>query len=137
MLLGPMMRLLDLRESELPDPMMRWMQTVDPDCEEDQEGAKEEETTDEADKPDRRRGGGDGGGVRGRSGRRRAQKNKAQNDMAPVESEAETVNTMPAAELPAPVHGESRAYDSSTMITPTALAPLVALCLCFLQARPH
>lgn len=129
------MRLLALRESELPDPMMRWMQTADPDCEEEQEGgAQVQETSGQEDKPDRRRGG--SVGAHGRGGRRRAnQKNKAQNDMAPVESEAEIVNSVAAPELPAPVHGESRAYDSSPRTT--AFAPLIALCLFLLHVRPH
>ncbi|XP_069938850.1 connectin isoform X2 [Cherax quadricarinatus] len=135
--LGPMMRLMSLRESELPDPMMRWMQTADPDCEEEEGNTKEDGTSQdgntEDDKNDRRRGG------RGRTnGRKRANpKNKAQNDMAPVEEimNSEAGSPIAEAQPPAPVQ-ESRAYDNASK-TSQALAPLVALCLFLLHTRPH
>lgn len=132
--LGPMMRLLALRESELPDPMVRWMQTADPDCEEEEEGVEDYEATDE-DSEDKKRAG------RGRNGRRRVkQKNKAQNDMAPVEAEPEPEQELgiPVAEdqPPAPVQEESRVYGSAAVTTPAALTFLITLCLVLLHVHP-
>ncbi|XP_042231234.1 uncharacterized protein LOC121872516 [Homarus americanus] len=129
--IGPMMRLLALHESELPDPMMRWMQTADPDC--DEEEAAQVDTVSE-DKQDKRRDHGHN------NGRKRAnQKNKAQNDMAPVEAQpnSDLESTAADAEPPAPVQEESRAYDSGAKTTEATIVPLVALCLILLHARPH
>lgn len=130
--IGPMMRLLALRESELPDPMVRWMQTADPDCDEEEEEVEEGEMTDE-DKEDKKRT------SRGRNGRRRVkQKNKAQNDMAPVEAEPEPEFGLPVAEHdpPAPVQEESRVYGSGEVTTPAVFTFLITLSLVLMHVHP-
>lgn len=132
------MRLLALREAELPDPMTRWMQTADPDdCPEEEggEGSPQSPTKEEEDKSGRRRGG------RIRNGRKRAnQKNKAQNDMAPVNNEVEPEPGRPLADAqpPAPVQ-ESRSHSGATTAASWASTGpvLLALCLLLLHAKPH
>lgn len=137
--IGPMMRLLALHEAELPDPMTRWMQTVDPDdCPEEEagEGSPQSPTKEEEDKNGRRRG------SRVRNGRKRAnQKNKAQNDMAPVDNEVQSEPGHPLADAqpPAPVQ-ESRSHNGATTLAswPSTGRVLLALCLLLLlHATPH
>nr|XP_045621403.1 connectin-like [Procambarus clarkii]XP_045621404.1 connectin-like [Procambarus clarkii] len=132
--IGPVMRLLALRESELPDPMMRWMQTADPDCEEGEEGQDGTTQGEASDKHDRRRG----DRTRNNGQKRANQKNKTQNDMPPGEEVTNPESGGPLAEAqpPAPVQ-ESRAYDNASKTSHTALAPLIALCVTLLHARPH
>ena len=108
------MRLLALREAELRDPMMRWMQTADPDdCPEEEsgQGSPQSPTKEDDERHGRRRGG------RVRTGRKRAnQKTKAQNDMAPVDNEVDSESGVPlaAAQPPAPVQ-ESRSHESGAV----------------------
>uniref|UniRef100_A0A0P4W729 Connectin n=1 Tax=Scylla olivacea TaxID=85551 RepID=A0A0P4W729_SCYOL len=135
--IGPMMKLLALREAELPDPMMRWMQTADPDdCleEEAEQGSSQSPAREDDERHGRRRGG------RVRNGRKRAnQKNKAQNDMAPVDNEVEDEPGMPLpdAQPPAPVQ-ESRSHENSAISWSHASPALLALCLLLLQHdQPH
>ena len=133
---GPMMRLLALREAELPDPMMRWMQTADPDdCPEEEagQGSSQSPAREDDERHGRRRGG------RVRNGRKRAnQKNKAQNDMAPVENEIESEpgRTLADAQPPAPVQ-ESRSHESGALSWGHASPALLTLCLLLLHAHPH
>lgn len=134
------MRLLALREAELPDPMTRWMQTADPeDCPEEEEGAEgspQSTTKEEEDKNGRRRG------SRVRNGRKRAnQKNKAQNDMAPVDNDVQPEPGRPFADAqpPAPVQ-ESRSHSgATTAASRLGSGPLLlALCLLMLlHTTPH
>lgn len=123
-----MVKLFALRESELPDPM-RWMQTAEPDC--DEETQQKESEAAEDDDAQKRRG-------RGRKSKK-VQKSKAQNDMAPVMAEDDHPqdSTKVVIDPPAPVQEESRAYDSGTSCPQAAMAPLLALCLALLYARPH
>lgn len=130
--IGPVTRLLALRESELPDPNQRWMQTVDPDCEEE-EGSEAPAKEDE-EKHGRRRG----GRVRSGGRKRANQKNKAQNDMAPVDSQPEPEPGMTISDAqPASVQ-ESRAHDSSAQALRVPLIQPLALALLFvLHALTH
>ncbi|XP_063594141.1 connectin-like [Penaeus indicus] len=126
--IGPMVKLFALREAELPDPMMRWMQTAEPDCDEETQ-EKEAEAEDEDDQQKRR--------GRGRKSKK-VQKSKAQNDMAPVAAEEHPQDSAKVViDPPAPVQEESRAYDSGASSPRAAMAPLLALCLALLYARPH
>lgn len=131
------MRLLALREAELPDPMMRWMQTADPDdCPEEEsgQGSPQSPTKEDDERHGRRRGN------RVRNGRKRAnQKNKAQNDMAPVDNEVDPEPGRPlaGAQHPAPVQ-ESRSHDSGAVSWSCTSPVLLALCMLLLvNARPH
>lgn len=148
--IGPMTKLFALHESELPDPMMRWMQTADPDCEEDQpehqmpvmeeknkkkeeeeavvddgEGEEEKEKTTLAgvEPKERKRG-------RGR-GRKKVERNKAQNDrpMVPLEAVTEAQDEKVIVVAPAPVQEESRAYDTAASAAKTPVTAILALCL--------
>ncbi|XP_037791804.1 uncharacterized protein LOC119587125 [Penaeus monodon] len=126
--IGPMVKLFALRESELPDPMTRWMQTAEPDC--DEEAQEKENEAEDADDQQKRRG-------RGRKSKK-VQKSKAQNDMAPVAAEEHPQDSAKVViDPPAPVQEESRAYDSGASSPRAAVAPLLALCLALLYARPH
>lgn len=133
------MRLLALREAELPDPMTRWMQTVDPDdCPEDEvgEGSPQSPTKEEEDKGGKRRGN------RVRNGRKRAnQKNKPQNDMTPPmdnDVHSDLGHPLANAQPPAPVQ-ESRSHNGATTSAswPSTGPVLLALCLLLLHATPH
>lgn len=131
-----MMRLLALREAELPDPMMRWMQTADPDdCPEEEagQGSPQSPTKEDDERHGRRRG------SRVRNGRKRAnQKNKAQNDMAPVDNEVEPEPGRPLADAqpPAPVQ-ESRSHESRAASWSHTSPALLALCLLLLHTQHH
>ncbi|KAK7001588.1 hypothetical protein SK128_027399 [Halocaridina rubra] len=115
--IGPMTLLFALHEHELQDPMMRWMQTADPECEEEEEhthGADtevaditEKTTVAEVEPKERKRG-------RGR-GRKKGDRNKAQNDrpIVPLETVTEAQDEKVIAVAPAPVQEESRSYDST------------------------
>lgn len=130
------MKLLALREAELPDPMMRWMQTADPDdCLEEEagQGSSQSPAREENERHSGRRN-------RGRNGRKRAnQKNKAQNDMAPADNEVEAEPGMPLpdAQPPAPVQ-ESRSHENTAISWSHSSPALLAVCLLLLQhAQPH
>ncbi|XP_064090159.1 connectin-like isoform X1 [Macrobrachium nipponense] len=141
--IGPMMKLFALHESELPDPTMRWLQTEDPDCEEEKakEQLEEETPLEETSMPqmeektteatlERKRG-------RAR-GRKKVERNKAQNDrpMEPLEVTAEPQHEKVIVVAPAPVQEESRAYDNTSdsyALTPTM--SVLALTLALVMAQ--
>nr|XP_027219673.1 connectin-like isoform X2 [Penaeus vannamei] len=126
--IGPMVKLFALREAELPDPMMRWLQTAEPDC--DEETQQKESEAEDADDPQKKRG-------RGRKSKK-VQKDKTQNYMATMADEEQPEDSAKVViDPPAPVQEESRAYDSGASSPPPALAPLLALYLALFYARPH
>ncbi|XP_068209686.1 connectin-like [Palaemon carinicauda] len=137
--IGPMTKLFALRESELPDPM-RYLQTADPDCDDEEEGGDDRSELSEDGEGGRRRGRG-----RGR-GRKKAERNKTQNDMAPPMDENSILDegSRSLGHPPAPVQEESRSFDSGAPMTAASspsgsLVLVLALLLAFLQHRaaPH
>ncbi|KAK7069996.1 hypothetical protein SK128_019001 [Halocaridina rubra] len=123
--IGPMTKLFALMEHELPDPMTRYMQTVDPDCD-DEEG--ESGTLPEEVEGGRRRGRG-----RGR-GRKKADRIKTQNDMAtPNDEDSEGEGGKAMRNPPVPVQEESRSFDSGSSIALTvSLVPVLIISLALL-----
>ncbi|XP_068219359.1 connectin-like isoform X2 [Palaemon carinicauda] len=120
--LGPMMKLFALHESELPDPMMRWLQTEDPDCEEEETKQTEEEDQtllEETSAPQMEEKTTEATLERKRNrarGRKKIERNKAQNDrpMLPLEVTAEPQHEKVIVVAPAPVQEESRSYDNKS-----------------------